>query len=117
MVRLWKIVNRDIEEKIDISDGLYRVNLAIEDIPKLGEAFPVKKGEKPLVTLPLVLPMGWANSPPIFCAATKNAADLANNAITSSLVLPEHPLDALASTMEFSQWTILSLRLPATVPA
>ena len=31
--------------KLDISDGFYRVNLAIDDIPKLGVVFPVKDGE------------------------------------------------------------------------
>ena len=31
--------------KLDISDGFYRINLAINDIPKLGVVFPVKDGE------------------------------------------------------------------------
>ena len=44
--------------KLDISDGFYRVWLALEDIPKLGVVFQVKEGEEPLVALPLVLPMG-----------------------------------------------------------
>ena len=86
--------------KLDISDGFYRINLAVEDIPKLGVVFPVKKGEEPLVAFPLVLPMGWANSPPIFCAATETAADLANAAIASSAVAPKHPLDEMASSMD-----------------
>ena len=86
--------------KLDISDGFYRINLAIEDIPRLGVVFPVKDGEEPLVAFPLVLPMGWANSPPIFSAATETAADLANDAIASSVTAPEHPLDVMAAPMD-----------------
>ena len=86
--------------KLDISDGFYCIWLVLEDIPKLGVVFPVKEGEEPLVAFPLVLPMGWANSPPIFCAATETAADLANTAISSSIVAPPHPLDAMAAKMD-----------------
>ena len=31
--------------KVDLSDGFYRVNLNIDDIPKLGVVFPTKSGE------------------------------------------------------------------------
>ena len=86
--------------KLDISDGFYRINLAIDDIPKLGVVFPVKDGEEKLVAFPLVLPMGWANSPPIFSAATETSADLANDALKSDKNPPDHPLDDLAATMD-----------------
>ena len=33
--------------KIDISDGFYRVNLSIDDIPKLGVVFPTAPGQEP----------------------------------------------------------------------
>ena len=32
----------------------------------------------PMVAIPLTLPMGWKNSPPLFCTATETVADLAN---------------------------------------
>jgi hypothetical protein len=86
--------------KLDISDGFYRINLAIDDIPKLGVVFPVKEGEEPLVAFPLVLPMWWANSPPIFSAATETSADLANEAIQRGDAPPSHPLDDLAATLD-----------------
>ena len=35
-------------------------------------------GEEPLVAFPLVLPMGWSKSPPIFSTATETIAYLAN---------------------------------------
>ena len=67
--------------KIDIADGFYRVGLSTDDIPKLGVVFPSEDGAEQLVALPLTLPMGWTNSPPIFCAATETVADLANQRI------------------------------------
>ena len=38
--------------KVDISDGFYRVNMNIEDIPKLGVAFPTEPGQEKLVAFP-----------------------------------------------------------------
>jgi len=64
--------------KVDISDGFYRIWVRLEDIPKLGVAFPVLAGEEPLIAFPLALPMGWKNSPPLFCSATETIADIAN---------------------------------------
>ena len=86
--------------KLDISDGFYRIDIAPDDIPKLGVVFPVKPGAEPLVAFPLVLPMGWKNSPPIFSAATETAADIANCDIQSPAPVPNHPLGILASTMD-----------------
>ena len=86
--------------KLDISDGFYRIDLAPDDIPRLGVVFPVKPGEEPLVAFPLVLPMGWKNSPPIFSAATETAADIANCDIRSPAPVPNHPLSTLASKMD-----------------
>ncbi len=63
---------------LDISDGFYRIGLNIDDIPKLGVVFPTLPGDEPLIAFPLVLPMGWTNSPLIFSIATKTIADIAN---------------------------------------
>ena len=87
--------------KVDISDGFYRICLSPGDIPKLGVVFPTMPGQPKLVALPLVLPMGWKNSPPIFSTATETIADIANKNITDSLHTPKsHPLSALASTFD-----------------
>ena len=64
--------------KIDIADGFYRIWIRAHDIPKLGVVFPSLAGEEPLIAFPLVLPMGWTESPPYFCAATETATDIAN---------------------------------------
>ncbi len=64
--------------KLDISDGYFWIGLNIDDIPKLGVVFPTLPGDKHLIAFPLVLPMGWKNSPPIFLTATETIADIIN---------------------------------------
>ena len=83
--------------KVDISDGYYRVDLRPEDVAKLAVVFPTTANEEPLVAFPLVLPMGWKNSPPIFCAATETIADVANKRLHQKCPVPTHPLSTLAS--------------------
>ena len=85
--------------KVDISDGFYRVNMNIEDIPKLGVAFPTEPGQEKLVAFPLVLPMGWKNSPPIFTTATETIADLANQRLSSHIRPPPHKMDDAAEAV------------------
>ena len=64
--------------KVDISDSFYRIVLKPEDISKLAVIFPTKLGCIPLVEFPLVLPMGWINSPLVLCSSTETLADLTN---------------------------------------
>ena len=86
--------------KLDISDGFHRINLSPADIPRLGVIFPTVENLPPLVALPLVLPMGWKNSPPVFCAATETAADVAAQLHLSHHALPQHPLEPHAAAMD-----------------
>ena len=87
--------------KIDLADGFYRVWLNPEDTPALAVLFPSRPGEPDLIGIPLTLPMGWAESPPYFCAATETVADLANmelqqpTGIASARKTP-HRLDVLS---------------------
>ena len=67
--------------KVDIADGFYRVGLAPEDVPSLGVFLPLGPDGKTLVAPPLVLLMGWVESPPQFCDVTETVADLANTAL------------------------------------
>ena len=78
--------------KVDLSDGFYRIGLNVGDIPKLGVIFPTEPGEDPLVAFPLVLPMGWRNSPPIFSTATETGADLTNQRLLDPTPPLPHPL-------------------------
>ena len=82
--------------KVDLSDGFYRVDLNVGDVPKLGVVFPTEPGEEQLVAFPLVLPMGWTNSPAHFSAATETVADMANDRLLHETSPPPHPLDDLA---------------------
>jgi hypothetical protein len=84
--------------KVDISDGFYRVWLRLEDIAQLGVAFPSLDGEEPLIALPLALPMGWKNSPPIFCTVTETIADVANQRLLKWRNPGPHRLDEVADT-------------------
>jgi hypothetical protein len=81
--------------KVDIADGFYRVALVPDSAPGLGVILPHSPGEPHLVAIPLVLPMGWVDSPPQFCAVTETAADLANRRIRRPWA-PPHRLESIA---------------------
>ena len=103
--------------KVDMSDGFYRVGLNIDDIPKLGVAFPTQPGEEQLVALPLVLPMGWKNSPPVFSAVTETIADLANQRIEAGAEPPRHHLDEAAEATPVSNPLTEALTAPSVTTA
>ncbi len=83
--------------KIDLSDGFYRVQVDPERVPGLGVVLPSDEKSSPLIAFPLVLPMGWCESPPHFCALTETVTDLANRYV-ERWDPPLHPLEKLAST-------------------
>lgn len=67
--------------KVDIADGFYRIWLNLSGILKLAVLLPPLHSTEPLLALPLVLPMGWTESPPYFCyfcAATETVANITN---------------------------------------
>jgi hypothetical protein len=68
---------------VDIADGFCSIGVRPPaDVLKLDLAFPTEPDQEPqLVMFPITLPMGWTNSPPIFCMATETIADLANQSI------------------------------------
>ena len=90
--------------KTDVSDGFYRIDIAPQDVPKLGLLFPqVSDSSNPddqLVALPLVLPMGWKYSPPIFTTATETVADITNAAIQEGEAYKPHPLESIAAELD-----------------
>ena len=93
------------QNKTDLSDGFYRDDLAPDDCPKLGVVFPSRsKEEEPLVAIPLVLPMGWSESPPAFSAITETIADVANVRLQDSTYQPpSHHLDDMAAAVVVPQ--------------
>ena len=46
------------------------------------------EGEEPMVDIPLVLTMGWTESPPTFCSASETITDLANASTYKHTVQP-----------------------------
>ena len=53
-----------------------------------------------MVAIPLTLPMGWKNSPPLFCTATETLADLVNEALRTHEPSKQHLLDNGAEAIE-----------------
>jgi hypothetical protein len=82
--------------KIDISDGFYRIWLNSSDIPTLAVSLPPLQDNETLIALPLVLPMGWTESPPYFTVATETVADLANQRLRNHWYPPPHRLEQQA---------------------
>ena len=81
-------------------DAFYCMNLNPDDSIRLGVLFPTRKGERKLIVIPLILPMGWSESPPAFCTGTETVVDLANTTLASdmpSLLVP-HRLDSVSET-------------------
>ena len=85
--------------KDDISDAFMRAWIEARSVPCLGALIPTYEGEEPTVAFPLVLPMGWVDSPPYLCAITETVADLANARLRSGdLAWGPHRLDNVADT-------------------
>jgi hypothetical protein len=72
--------------------------LLARGIPNLGVAFPMYDDKELVVAFPLALPMGWIESPPYVCTATKTVADLAN-AVLMNTYLPPHLLERMADIL------------------
>ena len=86
--------------KTDLSDGFYRIDLNPGNAPKLGVVFPTKPGAAPMAAVPLVLPMGWVNSPPVFLTGTETVANVANQRLrTAAYRPPPHHLDDMADAV------------------
>lgn len=85
--------------KIDVADAFMRIPLSVQDIAALGALLPVLPGEEPLVAFPLILPMGWVDSPQYLCAVTETVADMANELFRRDMLShTPHRLDILADT-------------------
>jgi hypothetical protein len=83
---------------VDIADGFYRIWVNVDNITKLAVALPPLGSTEPLVALPLVLPMGWTESLPYFCAATETVTDISNRRLLNRWKAPPHRLEVMANT-------------------
>ena len=85
---------------VNIADGCHRMGLCPKDALRLGMLFPTCTNKPQLIAVLLVLPMGWKESPPAFHAATKTAADIANNMVNNQWhdTKAPHCLNVIAET-------------------
>jgi hypothetical protein len=84
--------------KIDIAGGFYRIGVNGNDVPKLGVVVPTLPGQPKIIGFPLVLPIGWMQSPPLFTAATETVADLANQELQASKPAQPHGSDIMSES-------------------
>jgi hypothetical protein len=87
--------------KLDILDGIYQVLLSTLGVPKCGVCLPKFPRLLELVAFPLVLPMGWTESPPFFCCFKETACDLANMELHLNKQSLIHPLEGKAGATDY----------------
>jgi hypothetical protein len=86
--------------KTDILDAFMRVWISLATIPCLGAILPSFPDEEPLVAFPMILPMGWVDSPNFLCAVTETIADLANaRFVANNMTTTVHRLNNTACTL------------------
>jgi len=80
--------------KLDIKDGFWRMVCEAGQEWNFAYILPNKPGEPIEIVVPSALQMGWALSPPFFCAASETARDVAQTYVAEEIgALPEHPLE------------------------
>ena len=83
--RIWEADPADgpvFLSKWDISDAFHRCNLRPSDVGSFAYVVPALASDPDiLLCIDLVLPMGWVNSPDLFCSTSETVADVANQLI------------------------------------
>jgi hypothetical protein len=109
--------------KIDIAIGFYRIWLNEHSILSLAVSLLPWQGNTLLVALPLVLPMGWTESPPYFTTAMETVADNTYQPLLNHWLPPPHCLEAKADTVPSSPLpssqqahSCAAIPLPMTIP-
>jgi hypothetical protein len=103
--------------KIDVADAFMRIPLFAPHIAVLGALLPSYPREQQLVAFPLILPMGWIESPQYLCAVTETIADTANSLFGNGhLATGTHRLDALADNCPKPIRSTSDGALPTSIP-
>ena len=84
--------------KCDIKDGFWRMNVSLDDAWNFCYVIPSQQNKASSlddtnIVVPHALQMGWAESPPFFCAATETARDVIQQYFNSCQMIPPHPLE------------------------
>jgi hypothetical protein len=98
--------------KYDLADGYYRIPLNPTQAMRLACILPKTTSEEHLIAIPLVLPMGWTESPPYFCAATETIVDITNASFINAPKHPPHRLERYINFKENGTPTIPTLPTP-----
>jgi hypothetical protein len=95
--------------KVNLKDGYSR--MAINEADAWNFAY-VPQGAGPHEPIQLIFPdalkMGWSESPPFFCAATKTARDIIDEKMRNNVILPEQPMENMMMAVD---WTAVD-KLP-----
>ena len=82
--------------KVDLTDGFWRVMAQEGEEWNFAYVLPNHPGKPTEIVVPAALQMGWALSPPFFCAASETARDIGEQLVREPVgTLPEHPLEAM----------------------
>ena len=80
--------------KWDIQDGFWRLNCRQGEEWILSYVWPQEPDEPRRLVVPSLLQMGWVESAPYFCTASKTARDIAVKYIETKIgSLPEHKFE------------------------
>ena len=80
--------------KVDLEDAYIKFWVRMEDVPSVALLIPKDTPRKThLVVFHLSLPIGYIDSAPYFCMATKTMSDLENEAISQRYQASNHPLE------------------------
>ena len=92
----------DSLSRYNLADAFMRVSLSPSMILKLAVVVPMTLPDNdPLIAAPMILPMGWMESPPTFCTVTETIADLANTKVAQGYIpSPYHCHEAVANTLQ-----------------
>ena len=88
------------ENKGDVKDGFYRMQLEPQACPSLAILPPLYEDEEPLVAIPMSTTMGWVQSPATFCTMSETVCDLTNARFKAKLPTPNHRLESLCSAQD-----------------
>ena len=93
--------------KCDIKDGFWRMVVSLMDAWNFAYTLPSTTTLKNLDDIEIIVPhalqMGWAESPPYFCAATETGRDVIESYYTKNDAIPKHPLERYLITKLKSQ--------------
>jgi hypothetical protein len=88
--------NKIFMAKWDIKDGFWRLDTKTGDEWNFAYVLPQLPGEPVKIVVPLLLQMGWVESPPYFCAVTETSCNIATTYCETKIsTLPSHKFDDL----------------------